>query len=212
MKLKLREPINSITHFVGALLSLIGLILLLKVSIESGDIIKILSSIIFSLGLFGLYLTSSIYHGVYTKLIFFRKLDHIMIYFLIAASYTPICLITLKGRVGYIMISIIWSLAIAGGIIKIFWLNAPRWLYTSFYLILGWAAIFIFYPLYKSLPTTALLLFISGGLLYTIGAIIYATKSKKLKIWKFEFHEIFHIFILLGSASHFLLIYKFVIS
>ncbi len=212
MKLKIREPINSITHFAGALLSVIGLILLLFISIESRDVVKILSSIIFSLGLIGLYLTSSIYHGVYKNITMFRKLDHIMIYFLIAASYTPICLVTLKGKIGYIFLSIIWSLAISGGIMKIFWLNAPRWLYTSFYLILGWAALFILFPLYKLLPFTAISLLMGGGLLYSIGAVIYATKSKRIQIWKFGFHEIFHVFILLGSLSHFIMIYTYVIK
>ncbi|MBN2260084.1 MAG: hemolysin III family protein [Clostridiales bacterium] len=212
MKLTIREPINSITHFIGAILSIIGLILLLKVSVESRDAIKILSSIIFSMGLISLYLTSSIYHGVYKNLLLYRKLDHIMIYFLIAASYTPICLITLKGKIGYIFISVIWSLAITGSIMKIFWLNAPRWLYTSFYLGLGWAALFVLFPLYKALPHTAIFLLIIGGLSYSIGAVIYGTKSKKIKIWKFGFHEIFHIFILFGSLSHFIMIYKYIIS
>lgn len=212
MKLKIREPINSITHFAGALLSVIGLILLLFISIESRDVVKIISSVIFSLGLIGLYLTSSIYHGVYKNITTFRKLDHIMIYFLIAASYTPICLVTLKGKIGYIFLSIIWTLAISGGIMKIFWLNAPRWLYTSFYLILGWAALFILWPLYKLLPFTAISLLMGGGLLYSIGAIIYATKSKRIQIWKFGFHEIFHVFILLGSLSHFIMIYTYVIK
>ena len=180
MKLSIREPINSITHLAGALFSIVGLILLLKVSIEAKDTVKILSSIIFSFGLIGLYTTSSIYHGINKKIVLFRKLDHIMIYFLIAASYTPICLITLQGKVGYTFISIIWSLAITGGILKIFWLKAPRWLYTSFYLILGWAALFLLIPLYKALPIMGISLLFIGGLLYSIGAIIYVTKSKKM--------------------------------
>jgi hemolysin III len=212
MKLKLREPINSLTHLSGALLSLFGLFFLLRASIHSGDLVKIVSSAIFSFGLIGLYLTSGIYHGVFHHVALMRKLDHIMIYFLIAASYTPICLITLKGWIGYTFISIIWSLAIVGSILKILWISAPRWLYTSFYLILGWAALIILFPLYQRLEFMGVFLLIVGGILYSTGAIIYATKSKKIRIWKFGFHEIFHLFILFGSFSHFLLIYNYIIN
>ena len=212
MKIKIREPINSVTHLIGAILSVIGLIFLLKTSIESGEILKIVVSCIFSAGLIGLYLTSSIYHSVFKNITFFRKMDHMMIYVLIAASYTPICLITLKGYMGGILMGIIWTLAVVGGILKFFWLNAPRWLYTGFYLLLGWAAIFVIYPLYIKLPHTAVFLLVFGGVLYSLGAIIYATKFKWMKIGAFGFHEIFHIFIMLGSLNHFIMVYNFIIK
>ncbi|WP_461206193.1 PAQR family membrane homeostasis protein TrhA [Clostridium sp. DL1XJH146] len=215
MNHSIREPINSITHLIGIVLSAIGLILLLVVSINSGDYIKIISSVIFSIGLIGLYTASTVYHwslGSKNKLLILRKLDHTMIYVLIAATYTPICLISLKGFTGYLLLIIVWTLAIAGIILKLIWLDAPRWLYTSFYLGLGWAAIFVIYPLYKILPTTGLILLFGGGLSYSIGAIFYATKSKKIKIWKFGFHEIFHLFILLGSFLHYLMVYNYIIN
>ncbi len=215
MNYSIREPINSITHLIGIVLSAIGLILLLVVSINSGDYIKIISSVIFSIGLIGLYSASTVYHwslGSENKLLILRKIDHTMIYVLIAATYTPVCLISLKGFTGYLLLTIVWTLAIAGIILKLLWLDAPRWLYTSFYLGLGWAAIFVIYPLYKTLPINGLILLFAGGLSYSIGAIFYATKSEKIKIWKFGFHEIFHIFILLGSLIHYLMIYKYMIS
>lgn len=214
MKNTIREPINSITHLFGIVLSAIGLIFLLISSINSGDYIKIISSIVFSFGLIGLYSASTIYHWhvapkkTIEKL---RKIDHSMIYILIAATYTPICLITLKGLTGYLLLGIVWSLGITGIVLKLLWLNAPRWLYTSFYLILGWAAIFVIYPLYKILPTYGLMLLFGGGISYSVGAVFYATKSEKIKIWKFGFHEIFHVFILIGSLAHYLMIYKYVI-
>ena len=162
----------------------------------------------------GLYTSSTIYHGKIApieKLEFLRKIDHIMIYVLIASSYTPMCLITLKGFLGYLLLGIVWSLALVGIILKIFWMNAPRWLSTGFYLLLGWIAIFFIYPISKVLPTFAIALLVLGGIMYSVGAIIYGKKSEKCKIGKFGFHEIFHVFILLGSFFHFVMIYRYVI-
>jgi len=215
MRIKIREPINSISHLLGIVLSAIGLLFLVIASVKSGSWVKLLSSIIFSCGLIGLYSASTVYHWYVASkktLEKLRKIDHIMIYILIAATYTPICLISLKGLIGYILLSIVWGMAITGIILKIFWLHAPRWLYTGFYLILGWAAIFVIYPLYEILPLRGLILLVAGGISYSLGAIVYATKSQKIRIWKFGFHEIFHVFILLGSFVHYMMIYKYVIA
>lgn len=212
--MKCREPINSITHLIGVVLSFLGLILLLISTANHFSYENLISSIVFSLGLIGLYTSSTIYHGKIApieKLEFLRKIDHIMIYVLIASSYTPMCLITLKGFLGYLLLGIVWSLALVGIILKIFWMNAPRWLSTGFYLLLGWIAIFFIYPISKVLPTSAIALLVSGGIMYSVGAIIYGKKSEKCKIGKFGFHEIFHVFILLGSLFHFVMIYRYVI-
>ncbi len=214
MKMRIREPINSISHLVGCILSAVGFLYLLFQSISTGNQIKIISSVIFSLGLLGLYSASTIYHwSMLSKkaLEILRKIDHIMIYFLIASTYTPICLITLKGKIGYTLLTVVWILAVTGIILKIFWLNAPRLLYTGFYLILGWAAIFVIYPLAACLVSSGFLLILWGGISYTIGGIIYAIKPARLKIWKFGYHEIFHIFILIGSILHYITIYKYII-
>ncbi len=212
--MKIREPINSLTHFVGVVLSFLGLVLLLTTSISNFSMINIVSSIIFSIGLVGLYTASTVYHGIIApieKLEFLRKIDHIMIYILIASTYTPIGLIPLKGIVGYSLLTIVWTLTIIGIILKIFWMNAPRWVSTGFYLLLGWISIFFIYPMVKVLPPVAIGLLVLGGLMYSIGAVIYGKKSEKLRIWKFGFHEVFHVFILLGSFFHFLMIYTYVI-
>lgn len=214
MKISIREPINSISHLLGCILSAVGFLVLLFASISTGNQIKIISSIIFSMGLLGLYSASTIYHWStlpQKALETLRKVDHIMIYFLIAATYTPICLITLQGKVGYTLLTVVWALAFTGIILKIFWLNAPRLLYTSFYIILGWSAIFVIYPLASRIVSSGLLLIVWGGISYTIGGVLYAIKPKKLKIWKFGYHEIFHIFILLGSLLHYMTIYKYII-
>ncbi|MPW25078.1 hemolysin III family protein [Alkalibaculum sp. M08DMB] len=212
--MKMREPVNSITHLVGVILSLFGFILLIFSSISTFSIANIISSIIFSFGLVGLYTASTVYHWKIAsdeKLEFLRKIDHIMIYILIAATYTPIGLIPLKGAIGYSLLTIVWTLTVIGIILKVFWMNAPRWICTGFYLLLGWISVFFIYPMTKALPPIAITLLVVGGIMYSIGAIIYGKKPEKLKIGKFKFHEIFHIFILLGSFFHFVMIFGYVI-
>lgn len=209
----MRERVNTYTHLYGAVLSLIGTVFLILKGAQLSWM-HILAAIVFGASLIALYSASSVYHGVTREawLPFLRRLDHTMIYVLIAGTYTPICLITLKGTLGYTLLSIVWGLAIVGIIQKLVWFNAPRWLYTSFYLGLGWMAVFFLYPLSKSLPFAGMMLLIGGGLSYSIGAVIYAIKKPKTKFFGFGFHEIFHMFILLGSTCHYLLVLWFVIN
>lgn len=212
---KLREPINSITHLSGALLSLIALFAMLtKCFITDASNIAIISITIFGISLILLYTVSGTYHGIITsdKIIeFLRKLDHSMIFILIAGSYAPFCLIALGGTLGRNMFLVMISIAIAGIIFKLSWFNAPRWLQTALYIGMGWSAIFVIKPLSEALPLVSILLLVLGGIFYTIGGIIYATKSEKIKIGNFEFHEIFHIFILLGSVTHFICVFVFLL-
>ncbi|MCH4887258.1 hemolysin III family protein [Acidaminobacter sp. JC074] len=206
----IREPINSITHFIGMVTYIIALPFVL---IKSTGWLQMVAMTIFLMGLIGLYGTSSIYHALQKApetLKKWRKADHIMIYILIAATYTPICLIALKGLVGYILLAVIWTLSIAGIVFKILWLNMPRKIYTALYVILGWAAIFAIYPLYQAVGPVGISLLVAGGVSYTVGAVFYAKKSK-FHLGPFGFHEIFHLFILLGSALHFLMVYYFVL-
>lgn len=206
----IREPINSITHFIGMAAAIIGLPFLM---IKGEGLIQWLALLIFSLGLIGLYGTSSLYHGLKKKpfiLERWRLADHIMIYILIAATYTPICLLALDGIFGIVLLSIIWILTILGIVAKVVWRNMPRKLYTALYVILGWAAVGAIYPLYLNLGLNGVLLLVFGGLSYTIGAIVYG-KKPTFSFMKFGFHEVFHLFILLGSGFHFFMIYYFVI-
>ena len=211
----LREPINSITHFVGAGLSFIALIaMLVKVAISDPSVISILSVTIFGISLTLLYATSGTYHGIISteKVIkFFQKLDHSMIFVLIAGSYAPFCLISIGDKFGFTMFLIMITLAIVGIIFKLCWFNCPCWVDSVMYIGMGWIALFMIKPLAAILPGISLFWLVLGGILYTIGGIIYATKSKKLTIGNWGFHEIFHIFILLGSLSHFICIYTYVI-
>lgn len=212
---KLREPINSITHFVGAGLSFIALIaMLVKVAISAPSVISILSVTIFGISLTLLYATSGTYHGIISteKVIkFFQKLDHSMIFVLIAGSYAPFCLISIGDKFGFTMFLIMITLAIVGIIFKLCWFNCPCWVDSVMYIGMGWIALFMIKPLAAILPGISLFWLVLGGILYTIGGIIYATKSKRLTIGNWGFHEIFHIFILLGSLSHFICVYTYVI-
>lgn len=212
---KLREPINSITHFVGAGLSFIALIaMLVKAAISDPSVISILSVTIFGISLTLLYATSGTYHGIISteKVIkFFQKLDHSMIFVLIAGSYAPFCLISIGDKFGFTMFLIMITLAIVGIIFKLCWFNCPCWVDSVMYIGMGWIALFMIKPLAAILPGISLFWLVLGGILYTIGGIIYATKSKKLTIGNWGFHEIFHIFILLGSLSHFICVYTYVI-
>ncbi|MBM6837024.1 hemolysin III family protein [Clostridium saudiense] len=212
---KLREPINSITHLSGALLSFVALFAMLaKGLINNASNIAIASVTIFGISLILLYTVSGTYHGIMSsdKIInFFQKLDHSMIFILIAGSYAPFCLIALGGTLGRNMFLIMISIAIAGIVFKLCWFNSPRWLQTALYIAMGWSAIFVVKPLSAALPPLSIFLLVLGGIFYTIGGVIYGTKSEKIKIGNFGFHEIFHVFILLGSLTHFICVFTYLL-
>lgn len=214
MEKYIKEPINSLTHLVGAVLSAFALIYMIYISILNGSPYQIAAAVTFGISLILLYTASTVYHWVFSSeklYTILRKVDHSMIYLLIAGTYTPICLVTLKGKLGWTLFALIWSLAISGIIMKIFWLNAPRWLYTAFYVILGWLAIFFIGPIYKALPTNGFMWMFAGGIFYTLGAIIYASKLPIFKFKYLGFHETFHLFILLGSLSHFIMVSRYIL-
>jgi hemolysin III len=212
--LKMKEPVNTLTHLSGALLSVVALVLMILKGVGNESRMQIVSGVIFGLSLIGLYVASTVYHWVPSSERLngiLRRIDHSMIYVLIAGTYTPVCLLDLKGVLGWSLFGTIWTLAIIGIIMKIVWLHAPRWLYTAFYLILGWMAIFFIVPLYKALPFQGFIWLVVGGLMYSVGAVIYGTKSKRIRIFVFGFHEIFHMFILAGSFAHFMMVQRFIL-
>jgi hemolysin III len=210
---KLREPMNGLTHFIGIIFSIVGTIVLINQTLDPLKPYHFVSFLIFGLGMILLFTTSTLYHwlklseaGVKKM----RKADHIMIFVYIAASYTPTCVIVLNKNLGWIVLAAVWGVAIAGVCVKIFWMNAPRWLSTIIYLFMGWLAVTIIYPLINSLQIEALLWLLAGGMFYTIGALIYALKKPDPFPGILGFHEIFHWFVLLGSFSHFWLIYNYI--
>ena len=211
----IREPINGFTHLFGAILSFAGLlILVIKTTLENPSPIALTAVIIFGISLILLYSASATYHLVIAKentIKFLRRIDHSMIFILIAGSYAPFCLISLNGVKGWVLFAVEVLIAILGVSFKLIWFNSPRWISTMIYVIMGWCAIFLIVPLSKSLSTTGTMLLVGGGILYTIGSVIYGAKPKFLKLKKLEFHEIFHIFILLGSICQYLCVLLYVI-
>lgn len=211
---KFREPVSGFTHLFGAIVSLVGLVILIakKIIVPSDSPLGLFAVIVFGLSLIFLYTASTVYHLVNSKekiILFLRKLDHSMIFVLIAGTYTPVCLIALEGAWRWSLFILIWTFAIIGIIIKLAWFSAPRWLSTFFYIAMGWVAIFAISPLSKVLPKNALVLLVSGGVVYTLGGIIYALKWPKLNLKHWGFHEIFHLFVLGGSILHYMLIIQY---
>lgn len=211
---KLRDPVSGLTHLFGVLLSIAALVLLVCFSAFHATVWHVVSFSIFGASLILLYLASTLYHLLPLKergIMVLRKIDHMMIFVLIAGTYTPICLVPLRGAWGWSLFGSIWGLAIAGIVMKIFWLNAPRWLYTSVYIAMGWMVIIAILPLIRSIPVSAFLWLAAGGVFYSVGAVIYAIK--KPNIFKlFGFHEIFHLFVMAGSISHFWLMFRYVLN
>lgn len=209
MLLKIREPINAITHFSGAIFFFAGTIFLIiyKAFTNAGSLI-VAGSAIFGLSLVLLYTSSGIYHsfkGPQSVLMALKKLDHSMIYVLIAGSYTPMCLSVLQGKKLIIILGVLWGIVLVGVLGKIFLKNIPRPVYTGFYLVMGWIVIFFIKDVYIGIPHRAFFLLALGGFLYTIGGIIYMVKKPNLTS-ALGFHELFHIFVLAGSLSHYLMV------
>ena len=210
---KLREPMNGFTHFIGIVLSIIGTIFLISSSLNPYKPNHLIAFSIFGLGLILLYTTSTLYHWLKLSdvgILRLRKADHIMIFINIASTYTPVCIIALKNNLGWTLLFIIWSIALAGILIKIFWIQAPRWLSTIIYVLMGWMAIVVIFPLIEVLQLQAMVWLLIGGVFFTTGAIIYALKKPDPYPGILGFHEIFHLFVLAGSFSHFWMIYKYI--
>ena len=207
----IREPFNAYSHLFGALVTLVGTILLIFDSTIDSFSYRIVF-IIYGITVFLMFVSSTIYHSVqvsFQKEELFRMIDHMMIYLVIAGSYTPICTITLEGEWRLGMLLGIWVLAIAGILKKIFWLNAPRWLSTGLYLLLGWICVIIFPQIWTVVPKMFSYWIIIGGLFYTIGAVIYAfQKPNPAPSW-FGYHGIWHLLVIGGAFSHFWAIYNY---
>jgi len=208
-----RDPISGLTHFIGIILSVIGTVALLTRNDEPFTVYHAASFFIFGFSMTLLYTISTLYHWLplsEKNLIIVRKIDHIMIFVFIAASYTPVCLITLRESWGWVILGIVWGLTLAGFFLKLFWIHAPRFLYTSIYLIMGWIIVAAILPLSKVMPAQGFLWLALGGVFYSTGAVIYAIKKPDPLPNVFGFHEIFHLFIMAGSFSIFWMIYKYV--
>ena len=202
---KLREPVNSLTHWGGAILALVGLIILLILG--WGKLAKEVSLTIYGVSLIFLFSASATYHMVRVKdkaLEIFRKIDHSAIYLLIAGTYTPFCVNAFTGFWKWGMLIIIWSLAIIGIGVKIFYIRAPRWLNAGIYIVMGWLSLVTVGQMIAHLPVWVLTWLVIGGVTYTLGAVVYMTKIFNFKPGVFGFHEVWHIFVLVAAAAHFI--------
>ena len=205
----MRDRISTITHFIGAILSFVGLLFLVYKGIKIGNMSYLIGSLVFGISMILLYSASTIYHWVKVKdktLEIFRKIDHMMIFVLIAGTYTPICIVGLGGVFGYILLGVVWTIAVVGIILKAFWKDMPRKVTTAIYISMGWISVVAFYHLIKSLPLQGLIFLILGGITYTIGGVIYGGKFKIFNFKNFGFHEVFHLFVLGGSFFHYLMV------
>ena len=212
----LKDPGSAITHFIGMLMAIFAAVPLLIKAAREPDHIYLISLTIYALSLILLYAASTTYHtfDLSEKAnTILKKIDHMMIFILIAGSYTPICLITLKGRTGVILLSLVWGIALVGIILKAFWVFCPKWVSSILYIGMGWTCVLAFTQILNALSPAAFGWLLAGGIIYTIGGIIYALK---LPIFNnrhknFGSHEIFHLFVMGGSMCHFIVMYAFVL-
>lgn len=207
------RPWSAITHGIGAILAILGTTLLLCKSVLLGlDPWHIVSFAIYGASMIGLYTASTLYHCLNVPVagrLALRKYDHCSIALLIAGSYTPICLTVLRtqGAWGWTIFGIIWAMAVASCALSLIWISSPRWLTSGVYLVMGWLAVIALYPLFHVLPAAGMFWLLLGGILYTVGGVLYAVKWPGRDNPRFGCHEVFHLFILAGSICHFLLMY-----
>ena len=212
----LKDPGSAITHFIGMLMAIFAAIPLLIKAAHEPSRIYVVSLAIYAVSLILLYAASTTYHTfdlsekVNTVL---KKIDHMMIFVLIAGSYTPICLLVLNQPSGYFMLALVWGIAIVGILIKAFWVFCPKWVSSVLYIGMGWTCVLAFTQILNNMSRPAFLWLLAGGIIYTIGGIIYALKVPIFdsKHKNFGSHEIFHLFVMGGSACHFVLMYAFLL-
>ncbi len=211
---KVKDPISALTHFVGFLAVIPCFLLLMHKAKLEASVWHQWGFAVFGISLLLLYGASTIYHTLklsQNKVNVLRRIDHMMIFVLIAGTYTPICLVSLHGAWGWTMLVLIWAFALAGILLKIFWMNAPRWLSTLIYVVMGWLAVVVFVPLEKAVSWNGVGLLLAGGIAYTVGAVIYGLKKPNITFKHFGFHEVFHIFVMVGSSLHIAFMFEYVL-
>lgn len=212
MNITIREPGSALTHFIAMLLALCAAVpLLVRAAVHSG--VKSLTAMtIFMISMVLLYAASTIYHSVNCSgrvLRIFRKMDHMMIFILIAGTYTPVCLLTLPKPSGLMLLAAVWGIALVGIFIKGFWITCPKWFSSVLYIAMGWSCLSVLGQLFSLLPLHAFLWLLAGGLIYTAGGIIYALRLPLFDARHpmFGLHEIFHLFVMAGSLCHFVFMF-----
>jgi hemolysin III len=190
-----------------------ALVVLLWLAISARDARQLVAFTIFGLSQIALFTASTLYHSLRVSpagVARLRRIDHMMVFVLIAGTYTPICLVALRGGWGWSLFGVVWGIALCGLIIKTRWMHAPKWLSTALYLAMGWAVIVAAPVLYDRLPAAAVGWLLAGGIIYSIGAVIYALKRPNLIPGVFDAHALWHLFVLAGSACFFWMIVQYV--
>ena len=212
MNITIREPGSALTHFIAMLLALCAAVpLLVRAAVHSG--VKSLTAMtVFMISMVLLYAASTIYHSVNCSgriLRIFQKMDHMMIFVLIAGTYTPVCLLTLPKPSGLMLLAAVWGIALVGIFIKGFWITCPKWFSSVLYIAMGWSCLSVLGQLFSLLPLHAFLWLLAGGLIYTAGGIIYALRLPLFDARHpmFGLHEIFHLFVMAGSLCHFVFMF-----
>ena len=215
MQITIREPGSAITHFIGMMMAVFAAVpLLLKAGATSGTV-SLVAMAVFMTSMILLYGASAAYHSVNLNekyLRMFRKLDHMMIFVLIAGSYTPVCLIVLGGEIGYSLLALVWGIALAGMAVKACWITCPKWFSSLIYIAMGWVCVLVFGRLFDTLSTGGFLWLLAGGIIYSLGGVIYALKLPLFNSRHKDFgsHEVFHLFVMAGSICHFIFMYTYV--
>ncbi len=212
MQITIREPGSAITHFIGMMMAVFAAVL--KAGATSGTV-SLVAMAVFMTSMILLYGASAAYHSVNLNekyLRMFRKLDHMMIFVLIAGSYTPVCLIVLGGEIGYSLLALVWGIALAGMAVKACWITCPKWFSSLIYIAMGWVCVLVFGRLFDTLSTGGFLWLLAGGIIYTLGGVIYALKLPLFNSRHKDFgsHEVFHLFVMAGSICHFIFMYTYV--
>lgn len=213
MNKHIKDPGSAITHFIGMLMAIFAAVPLLIKAAHEPEHIYLISLTIYAASLILLYAASTTYHTfICSKRIttILKKIDHMMIFVLIAGSYIPICLLVLEPKTGLMLLTLIWGIAIAGILIKAFWVYCPKWVSSILYIGMGWTCVLAFSQILNNLTRSEFAWLLAGGIIYTIGGIIYALKLPifNSKHKNFGSHEIFHLFVMGGSACHFIVMYS----
>ena len=211
----IKDPGSAITHFIGMLMAIFAAIPLLIQAAKERDSVYLVSLTVYAVSMVLLYAASTTYHtfDISKKVnTILKKIDHMMIFVLIAGSYTPICLLVLDRNIGIPLLMLVWGIAIVGIFIKAFWVYCPKWVSSVLYIGMGWTCVLAFGQMLNGLSTAEFGWLLAGGIIYTIGGIIYALKLPifNMKHKNFGSHEIFHLFVMGGSACHFVVMYLLV--
>lgn len=215
MQITIREPGSAITHFIGLIMAMLASLPLLVKSAGASDSLVTPALSVFMFTMFLLYGASTAYHSISVServIKLFKKIDHMMIFVLIAGSYTPVCLNVLKGALGSRLLFVIWGLAVVGMTVKAVWVTCPKWFSSLIYIAMGWVCVAVFEPLHDTLPAPAVSWLLAGGIIYTAGGIVYALKLPLFNARHAYFgsHEIFHLFVMGGSICHFIFMYCYI--